>query len=189
MGALRLACLAAAALVLGGCGDIFGNKDAHAPGTQLGTFHVTATLASGTCGDNALGAPATWEFDVKLAKGEGSLYWDNGAQQVSGTLAADGATFDVESEVIENMRTEAAPGPACSVGRSDKATGTLVGKDADVTSFSGQLSYAFAAQAGSECDDLVAATAPPNRQPIFAALPCSIAYAFTAPRTAAPAAQ
>lgn len=181
----RLVSWAVAALLLGGCGDMFGNQDAK-PGTALGTFHVTAMLSAGTCGDNALGAPATWEFDVKLARASGTLYWDNGDKMVTGALSDDNLAFAIQSQVVEDMRTETAPGPECSVARTDKATGTLVGKDADISSFSGQLSYAFQPQTGAQCDDLVATTAPPNKAPIFAALPCSIAYAFTAPRTVAP---
>ncbi len=184
--AARLVPLAFALPLLTGCGDLFGSQDAKQPGTALGTFHLTATLSSGTCGDRALGAPAVWEFDVKLARAAGTLFWDNGATQVSGSLADDTQAFAVESQVVQNMRTEAAPGPDCVVARADKASGSLVGKDADVTSFSGQLSYSFLMQAGSLCDDLVASTAPPNVQPIFAALPCSMVYTFSAPRTATP---
>ena len=102
---LSLAPLALSLSLLTGCGDLFGDKDAKQPGTALGTFHVTATQASNTCGDKALGAPATWEFDIKLSRDTGTLYWNNGATQIQGTLSDDTQAFAVTGQVEEDMRS------------------------------------------------------------------------------------
>src|SRR5262245_8302572 len=80
-------------LLLSGCGDIFGNKDPHQPGDALGMFRADASLLQSTCGDGALGSTPTWQFDVKLSRGQGVLYWYNGAEVIIGSLASDGVAF------------------------------------------------------------------------------------------------
>ena len=111
-----LALMVVAGPWLGGCGDIFGTKDAHQPGDELGTFHVAATRGVNTCGDGALGNTATWEFDVKLARGGAEIFWNNGVEQVTGALSADRVSFQFDTAVLMDMRTEEDGGlPACSV--------------------------------------------------------------------------
>ena len=184
---LSLAPLALSLSLLTGCGDLFGDKDAKQPGTALGTFHVTATQASNTCGDKALGAPATWEFDIKLSRDTGTLYWNNGATQIQGTLSDDTQAFAVTGQVEEDMRSNGgSAGSACAVDRTDRATGSLIGKNTDISSATGQLTFSFDPKAGSMCDDLVATTAESPKNVVFAALPCSMTYTFQAPRTAQP---
>lgn len=168
---------------LTGCGDdIFGNKDAHQPGEVLGTYHVAAKRGANTCGDGALGNQAAWEFDVKLARGGAQIFWNNGAEVIDGTIDADQKSFHFDTGVLMNMRTAEDHGlPACSIERSDHADGTLAATGTDVASFEGKLAFDFAPSAGSSCDDLVQGSTA-----ILAALPCSIVYAITGTRTAAP---
>ena len=168
---------------LTGCGDdIFGNKDAHQPGEVLGTYHVAAKRGANTCGDGALGNQAAWEFDVKLARGGAQIFWNNGAEIIDGTIDADEKSFHFDTGVLMNMRTAEDHGlPACSIERSDHADGTLAATGTDVASFEGKLAFGFAPSAGSSCDDLVQGSTA-----ILAALPCSIVYAITGTRTAAP---
>lgn len=182
VGDRRVAALVVAtALLSAGCSDFLGDKgDAHQPGTVLGTFHVKATVGSSSCGQGALGAEASWEFDVKLARDDGALYWNNGAEVITGQLAADRTTFSFVSAVIVDMRTEETLGmPPCSVRRDDSATGTLDSPDDPVHAFTGSLGYAFAATIDSECSDLV----PPSETAAFATLPCSMAYSLEAARS------
>lgn len=168
---------------LAGCGDIFGDRDAHQPGTQLGTFHVTGTLGASTCGEGALGASPTWEFDVDLARGSGVLYWDNGAEVLTGALDDDDVTFAFDALVAIDMRDEASAGYGpCVIQRRDTASGALSDPGDDVESFSATLTYAFSPTEDSQCWDLVE-----GEQPLFAALPCTLAYSLTASRTALPA--
>jgi hypothetical protein len=167
------------ALALTGCADMFGTDDPHQPGTPLGGFHVRATESLNTCGAGALGAGAAWEFDVHLSRDEGTIFWDNGAQSIAGTLADDGVSFAIQSDVVVDMRTEIDVGkPACSVSRHDTAEGVL--DDAErVGGFAGTLGYAFEPQ--GDCTDLVDSSAP-----VFAALPCAMSFAMKGTLTEPP---
>jgi hypothetical protein len=170
-------------LVLGlaatGCVEAFGDRNPHEPGEPLGTYHVTASQTANDCGNGALGAPPLWEFDVRLAWEYETLFWDSGGQIIVGTLSADHTAFEIVADVVQDMRTEADAGkPACSIARHDVAKGSLAVEGDGVASASGTLSYSFSPTEGSSCADLVSSEAP-----VFAALPCSIAYSFEAPRT------
>ena len=181
---MRTLLLALPALLplLTGCDNLFGDKDAHQPGEQLGTFHVTGTRTSNTCGEGALGSTPTWEFDVDLAREDGVFYWDNGAQIVVGTLAEDGVTFSIEAAVVIDMRGEENLAyPPCSIERRDVAAGALASEGEAVEEFEGSLSYRYAPTLDSECVDLIE-----GEVPIFAALPCSMTYEMQATRIAAP---
>lgn len=162
-----------------GCVEAFGDKNPYEPGDPLGTFHVKASQTENNCGDGALGAPPQWEFDVKLAWEDDSLFWNSGGQVIVGTLSADRSSFEIATDVVQDMRTaEDAGKPACSIARHDVAKGTLTVEGEGVSAASGTLSYAFAPTSGSSCADLVDSEAP-----LFVALPCSISYSFDAPRT------
>jgi hypothetical protein len=163
---------------LPGCGDVFGDKDAHQPGNLLGTFHVTATRTANTCGEGALGTQPTWAFDVKLARDPGAIFWNNGVEMIHGDLDADLVTFHFDTGVVINMRMEAdGPRPPCSISRHDQAKGVLSAPGDDVKGFSGSLAYDFAPTAGSMCEDLI-----DSPTPIVATLPCGFAYKLEATR-------
>lgn len=162
-----------------GCVEAFGDKDPHQPGEPLGTFHLVADQKQNDCGDGALGAPAQWEFDVKLAWQDDSLFWNSGGQVIPGTLSADRRSFEISSDVVINMRTSADTGKKpCSIDRHDIAKGTLVPDGTGVSAAKGTLSYSYTPTSGSDCADLVASEAP-----VFLALPCGMSYSFNAPRT------
>lgn len=182
---IRLVTLSAGALLLAtGCTEAFGDKDAHQPGTQLGRFHVSAAQTSSSCGDGSLGAAAAWEFDVDLARGAESLFWDNGAQVITGELMTDAVSFRFESKVVMDMRTETDIGlPPCTIERRDVSAGVLDSKTDDVTGFDGTLDYGFAPSLDSQCSDLVVGG---SEAPLFASLPCAMAYDLTAERTSMP---
>lgn len=162
-------------LTLTGCADIFGTHDAHAPGEPLGTFEVTANQTANDCGEGTLGSSPTWSFEVDLAAGEGQLFWDSGGETLTGTLSETGA-FAFAADVAANLRENGA-GPACVVYRHDTASGQLSGDP--VTTFSGELGYAFAAQ--GECDSVVE-----GPEAMFAKLPCSMSFAMSAALVEAP---
>jgi hypothetical protein len=160
-------------LLSAGC---LGTSDPHHPGEPLGTFHVVAVRTMTTCGEGALGSMPMWAFDVKLSRGETTLFWDNGAEIVPGELSADGVTFAFETGVVVDMREgQGGSLPPCSVRRVDRAKGVLSEAGGAMLGFKGSLSYAFAPEAGSSCSDLVSGEAP-----VLAALPCSMAYALDA---------
>ena len=163
---------------MAGCVDAFGTSDAHRPGDPLGTYHLTAKQTANSCGDQALGAPAEWQFDVKLSMGEGSLFWNSGGQIISGPVSETGA-FQIDTDVLEDMRTANDHGkPPCSIDRHDTAKGTLALTEGAAASAKGTLTYAFDPTEASSCGDLVTGDAP-----LFAKLPCSMTYAFSAART------
>lgn len=162
-----------------GCDQIFGDgsQNAHNPGTDLGAFTVTANSTANTCGQGALGAQTSWQFDVHLARDTegGVLFWNNGQASISGTLAADGETFSFDTQVIQNMRDPNVVGPPpCSMARADHAEGKLDTATGDVTSFTGTLSYTFAPTSGSNCEDLVE-----SETPLVLQLPCGFSYSMT----------
>ncbi len=161
-----------------GCTEIFGDRDAHALGVELGRYRVDATLTSHSCGEGALGSATSWQFEVELARDERALYWNNGAEIIAGELDESGVGFSFDSGVIIDMRSpEETALPACSVKRVDLAAGKLGADGADVPAFAGTLSYDFAPTEGSSCADLVS-----DPEPVFAALPCSFAYTIVGER-------
>ena len=90
-----------------------------------------------------------------------------------------GGAFAIETEIVIDMRTDEDGGkPPCSMARRDSAKGKLVYDGEVVTSLSGTLAYAFTPTADSSCGDLV-----DSEMPVFAAIPCAMAYTFTAART------
>ncbi|MGK3994556.1 hypothetical protein [Sorangium sp. So ce1024] len=171
--------------VLSGCVEAFGDRAVEEPATALGAFHVVGTQTSNTCGEGALGTMRLWEFDVELARGEGALYWDNGTGVVAGVLDEDQVSFSIEALVVVDMRAgDGPPGPPCSIARRDRARGELGAGGDDVMRFEATLSYEFAPTAGSRCENLVAGEL--SVAPVFAALPCGMAYALKAKRSAPP---
>jgi hypothetical protein len=85
--------IAVALLSLGAAGVLaacFGT-DPYNPGTALGTFHVVGKLTANTCGASGT-APDPWEFDIKLSRDHGTLYWIQGDAPVQGTLDAHAHT-------------------------------------------------------------------------------------------------
>ncbi|WP_437737182.1 hypothetical protein [Sorangium sp. So ce1335] len=170
---------------LSACVEAFGDQPAEEPGTALGAFHVVAVQTSNTCGEGALGTALLWEFDVELARDEGALYWDNGASVIAGVLDEDQVSFSIEARVVVDMRGgDMPPGPPCSIERRDRARGELGAAGDDVADFEARLSYEFAPTAGSRCEDLVAGEL--SVAPVFAALPCGMAYDLEAKRSALP---
>lgn len=161
-------------LLFAGVAVACGGKDPTNPGVGVGTFKVTATLTSTTCGST----PNPWVFDVRLNSDGSTLYWIQNSLPVAG--AVDGsARTKLETSVTSELRhaTDKVP-ESCSVTRSDNVEMALSDADAkpavdpaDVRKFSGILKYTFAPTAGSQCDDQLLSTGGD-----FATLPCAITY-------------
>lgn len=175
----------AAASSPSGCDKVFGDgsQNAHNPGTDLGSFVVTATNTANSCGAGALGEQSSWQFNVNLSRDTagGILYWNNGQAAINGTLSSDGETFTFDTQVIQNMRDPNVVGPPpCSIARADHAEGKLDTATGAVNSFSGTLSYQFAPTSGSNCDDLV-----DSDTPLVLQFPCGFSYSMTGTSAAA----
>ena len=161
-------------------------KDPYSPGTQLGTFHVTAKLTHTSCG----ATPNPWEFDIRLNHDGSTLYWvQSDAAPIEGRVDSTART-QLQAEVVVEMRAADARAKreACSIARTDVLALTLVGADAQptsnpslTTSFSGGLVYTFAPTTGSDCADQLTATGGD-----FDALPCEVRYDLTGAFKSAP---
>jgi hypothetical protein len=161
-------------------------KDPYNPGTPLGTFHVSAKLTSSTCGE----VPNPWEFDVKLAHEESTLFWIQGGAPVAGTMdhsaRATLKTTDSRELRPANAKTKM---PACVVIRDDVLDVALGGEKPEVpltivgeaTRFDGKLTYRFSPMQGSECSDQTL-----DQGGDFAVLPCDVSYDLTAAQTKKP---
>lgn len=163
-------------------GCIGHGQDAHEPGDRLGTFHATGALTRDTCQAPLLGVTNQWQFDVKLSRTASTLYWLNGQEAIPGAIARDGTSFDFASGVEVTLQAAQGAQPGCVVVRSDTASGVLASSTSDVPSFSVDMSFGYAVQAGSQCAAWVGV------QGGFTSLPCSVAYTLTAERTALPTA-
>lgn len=160
-------------------------KDPYAPGTSLGTFHVSAKLVASTCG----AVPDPWEFDVKLAHEESTLFWIQGGAPVQGTMdrtaRATLKTTDSRELRAADAKTKRA---ACVVVRDDLLDVALAGEKPEVplttvgeaTRFSGKLTYRFSPMQGAECSDQTL-----DQGGDFAALPCEVSYDLTAAQSRA----
>lgn len=165
--------LAAAILTLTACS---GTKDPKIPGDELGTYDVVATLESSTCGPGALGSKDVWQFQVKLSRDGQVLYWLNGAEAISGSVASDGTSFAFDSRVLVEAIPPGKGQAGCNISRIDSGSGTLSSSTLDVASFSGHLRYGFQPTNGSECEALLGVEGG------FYALPCEMDYGISATR-------
>lgn len=161
------------ASVLAACS---GNKDPKIPGDELGTYDVVATLESSTCGPGALGSGDVWEFSVKLSRDGEAIYWLNGAEAISGSVAGDGVTFSFESNVVVQAIEPGKGQPGCAISRIDSGSGKLSSSTLEVSSFTGKLRYGFTPVGGSDCQPLVGVEGG------FHALPCEMSYLLSATR-------
>jgi hypothetical protein len=154
-----------AAPALAACGE---NK---MPGTQLGTYKVTATSQTNTCG---LGAPNPWTFDVQLSQDGSTLYWSwmDGTPYLSGPVSGTTADMTASEQANVDGTTDGGLGP-CTMQRND-----TLQVDLGSGSFTGTISYAIAATPGSDCSDQLVSASGQYDQ-----LPCSMTYSVTAATT------
>lgn len=157
----------------------------HEPGEPLGTFSVTARLASTTCGQGALGATDPWQFEVKLARFERELYWQNGREDILGTLEGlldgDSLTFRFDTRIETEVLPAERGRPACVIQRKDHAEGRLKVSGDEVLSFKGSLTFEFRPLESKGCAPLVGVDGG------FEALPCAMTYSpLVGTRTDAP---
>ncbi len=157
-------------------------KDPYNPGTPLGTYKVTGTLASNSCGDTGT-APDPWLFDVKLARDPSTLFWLQGGPPVSGALDTQTHAKLMTSDTRTVHEADARRGISlCALTREDILDATLAtpaaGTAATVDGFTGGLTYRFSATEGSDCGDQLGVAGGG-----FAALPCTVSYILSARRT------
>jgi hypothetical protein len=167
-----------AASLLAGCvqpgEEAEDHQDPHQPGQEVGFFSVTGKLGDDTCGADSLNAPAKWDFQVKLSREGSTLYWLNGREAIVGDIDKSGR-FAFETHLDLPLTETRGAAKGCTVVRSDSASGAL---ESSESSFSGELSYGYAATMDSDCSAL-----PLGSGGLPLALPCSLTYALSAARS------
>lgn len=148
------------------------------PGTQFGTYQVTATAQANSCG-SGLGAPSVYQFDVQLSEttATSTLYWDwlDNQPIASGTLAAVSTTdaslqttlTSSQSENVDGTSTAAGP---CTMDCDDDLAVTL-GTGTPPGTFAGTMGYAFTVESGADCSDQLTAGGG-----MYDELPCTVSY-------------
>ncbi len=146
----------------------------HDPGSSLGTFAVTGTLKTQTCGAG-MTADNPWKFSLRLSRTANQLYWlQDSAPPISGTIDGQGNALVTSSSVYPLQDGDA--GPYCAVVRTDKFTAALGSGSGAVTSFSGSLAYHYDLDQGSDCTGLLSSGG-------FSTMPCDVSYEIAATRT------
>jgi hypothetical protein len=152
--------------------------DTAMPGTQLGTFKMTATPTSNTCGA-AMAAPAEWTFDFELSKDADLVYWRQNGKLVSGPIGAN-RTAKIETEVTSVVVASGPGVVGCVMKRADTVT-VVLPSDTDVASVSGTISMAISMVDGSDCQTQLAVYGG-----TYDAIPCTVDLSYTATRIKAP---
>jgi hypothetical protein len=145
-------------------------------GADLGTFSVDAARDFNECGPNAVGNPSQFAFDVELARADTELFWDG-----SGGRLGAGLDFELTASVRVELRVPRGADPGCSIARDDRIAGVLAADESGaITSFAGDMQFAFTATVESSCTLEERETADLTR------LPCRMSYALRGRRTRAP---
>ena len=147
---------------------------AHEPGTSLGTYAVTGTLKTQSCGASMqTQIEDPWAFDVRLSRSGSILFWlQAAAPALSGVVDPSGNVTITTTQTYDLRRGDA--GPYCGVVRTDTFKAAL-GTAADPTDFTGTITYHYALADGAVCGGLLAGQ--------FDAVPCDVAYDLKAKRS------
>lgn len=174
----RVALLAAGFALALLCGACSGPPGAgRRLGDDLGGFQVRASEAANGCGAGALGSTPSFEFEIDLGREQSELFW--------GRLGSARLDAALGFELLDSVRVELAPArgqqPGCSIGRSDRISGTLTADvSGEIVGFTGRLEHLFEVAPGEECslDDRLGAG--------LSQLPCTMAYELAGERSRAP---
>ncbi len=146
----------------------------HEPGTSLGTFAVTGTLATQTCGSGVT-PDNPWTFNVRLSRDTHTLYWlQDASPPISGYIDPQGNASLTSSSTYDLQSGADGGAPYCGVVRTDTFTAAL-GTGA-VTSFKGTLAYHYDVAQGADCSGVLPAAG-------FGTMPCDVSYELAATRT------
>lgn len=170
MNARSMAVAVLACTVTSGCFQMdtsgAGSNDSGANAAAM--YQVHGVMQDSSCGPGAFGSTDVWDFEVSMWRTGKKLYWNNGGDTIEGSVASDN-TFSMTAQVQLPVDGSAKGRAACILVRDDSARGTLAGAQNEITTFTGQLTYAFSAQGGAECATAVASEG-------ILSLPCSMTY-------------
>ena len=147
---------------------------AHEPGTSLGTYAVTATLKTQTCGASMQSQIVDpWKFDVRLSRSGHTLFWLQAASPaISGIIDGSGNVTLTTSQIFDLSTNDA--GTGCSVVRTDTFKAAL-GTAAAPADFTGSIAYHYELAEGAKCGGLLTGQ--------FDVVPCDVSYDLTAKRS------
>jgi hypothetical protein len=147
------------------------------PGTALGTYNVTGTLGTNTCG-SSLNAPSPWNFTVQMSEDGTTFYWlPSTGDELSSTMASTTSVSISSVETANVDTTDAGVEGPCDLSSTTAISITLAANSPPST-FTGSVTYTFAASTGAssttDCTDQLASSGGP-----YETLPCTTTYSMT----------
>jgi len=158
-------------------GSSLGCSSSSLPGTALGTFNVTGTLGTNTCG-SGLNASNPYDFTVQMSIDGTTLYWETSdGVELSATMSSTTAATITSTQTANADATEAGAG-ACDL--TDVETIAIkLNTATSPSAFTGSLTYSFSAATGisstNNCTDQLASSGGS-----YASLPCTATYSLSA---------
>jgi hypothetical protein len=147
------------------------------PGTALGTYNVTGTLGTNTCG-SSLNAPNPWSFTAQASEDGTTFYWEpSTGTELSSTMASSTSVSITSVETANVDTTEAGVEGPCDM-TSTTAISLTLSADSPPSSLKGTITYTFAAATGAssttDCTDQLASSGG-----LYETLPCTTTYTIT----------
>jgi hypothetical protein len=146
------------------------------PGTSLGTYNVTGTLETNTCG-SGLGAPNPWTFTTQMSEDGAVLYWEiSGGTELYSTMSS---ATQVSITSVSTTNVDGADagiqGP-CDL-QSTTALDLNLSAGSPPATFTGTITYTFEAAVGvssaTNCTDQLSASGG-----TYDTLPCTASYSL-----------
>jgi hypothetical protein len=150
------------------------------PGTSLGTYNVTGTLESNTCG-SGLGAPSPWTFTLQMSQDASILYLETSdGSQLSGPMSSSTQASITSTQTLNVDAPDAGLQGPCNLQNTSVIDLVLAATSPPAT-FTGTITYTFAAATGvsttTNCTDQLSAYGGP-----YDTLPCSASYSVAGSR-------
>jgi len=150
------------------------------PGTSLGTYNVTGTLGTNTCGAG-LGAPNPWTFTAQMSEDGTTLYWEiAGGSELSNTMSSSTHVSITSVETANVDGSDAGVQGPCNLQNTTALALTLAA-DTPPSTFTGTITYTFVAATGvsstTDCTDQLS-TAGGS----YDTLPCTASYSLAGTR-------
>jgi hypothetical protein len=146
------------------------------PGTALGTYNVTGTLGTNSCG-SGLAPPSPWIFTTQMSEDGTTFYWEmSGGTELSSPMTST-TQVSLTSTVTANVdATEAGSAGPCDL-QSTTAIGLTLAAGTPPPAFSGTATYTFTAATGVssmvDCTDQLSASGGS-----YDTLPCTVTYSL-----------
>ena len=151
-------------------------SDSPLPGTMLGTYSVTGTLGTNSCGAG-LGAPSPWTFSAQMSEQGTTIYWSwmDGSPPLSAPFTSGSVTLTTSQSANVDGLPDGGTGP-CTMTRTDTLQIDLA-TGSPPPSFTGTVEYAFGVASGANCSDQLSVYGG-----MYDVLPCSTSYSVVGTR-------